>query len=190
MTVRHEFRRQDIERAQLSGQRPQATQDQVQRDIYFRDEIHEWLMRCWSCTQDGSDDGHELFKCPYGYNSEAKAWWKRMRAFKDGIRYVDYSAHFTYGMPQSICPKGDPTKEISRTKEAEGICDQYRHTLLPMVAMMLFSQKTDPEIHTAWDRRLQHHGVDSTDESQLKRYFGGMAVGIGAQQSQLVQEFI
>jgi hypothetical protein len=73
-----------------------------------------------------SDDGHELFKCPYGYNSEAKAWWKRMRAFKDGIRYVDYSAHFTYGMPQSICPKGDPTKEISRTKEAEGICCNRR----------------------------------------------------------------
>ena len=113
-----------------------------------------------------------------------------MRAFQDGIRYVDYSAHFPCGMPQSICPKGDPTKAVSRTKEAQGRCDQYRHTLLPMVAMMLFSQKTDPQIRTAWDRWLQHHGVDSTDEGQLKRYFGGIVVGIQAQQSQLVQEFI
>jgi hypothetical protein len=112
-----------------------------------------------------------------------------MRAL-DGIRYVDYSAHFPCGMPQSICPKGDPTKDVSRTKEAQGICDQYRHTLLPMVAMMLFSQKANPEIRRAWDHRLQHAGVDSTDEGQLKQYFGGMAVGIGAQQSQLVQEFI
>jgi hypothetical protein len=103
-----------------------------------------------------------------------------MRAF-NGIHYVDYSAHFPYRMPQSICPKGDPTKDVSRTKEAQGIYDQYRHTLLPMVAMMLFSQKTEPEIRTAWDRRLQHTGVDSTDKGQLKRYFGGMAVGIGAQ---------
>jgi hypothetical protein len=189
MAVRHEFRRQDIQRAQLSSQRPEARQDQIQRDMYFQSEIGRWLMRCWSCAQEGRDDGHELFRCPWGYNIEAKAWWKRMRAF-DGIRYQDYSAHFRCGMPQSICPQGDPSKAISRTTEAQQRCEQYRHTLLPMVAMMLFSQKTHAEIRTAWDRRLQYVGVDSTDEEQLKRYFGGMAEEIACQQSRLVQEFI
>jgi hypothetical protein len=51
-------------------------------------------------------------------------------------------------------------------------------------------QPADPQIRRAWDRQLQHTRVDSTDEGQIKRYFGEIVVGIGAQQSQLVQEFI
>jgi hypothetical protein len=135
------------------------------------------------------DDDHTLFACWQSFNREAKAWWKRMRGFQ-GIRYQHYSAHFPCGMPQSICPAGDPSQAGSRTKEAQQQCQQYRETLLPMVAMMLFSERTQVEIRAVWDRRLAGAGVNSGDEEQVKQYFGRMADGIASQQSQLVQEFI
>ena len=112
-----------------------------------------------------------------------------MRGFH-GIRYQDYSAHFLCGMPQSICPAGDLSKVGSRSKEAQQQCQQYRETLLPMVAMMLYSERTKADIRVVWDRRLEGEGVHSGDEEQVQQYFGRMAVGIASQQSQLVQEFI
>lgn len=108
-----------------------------------------------------------------------------MRGF-NGIRYQDYSAHFPCGMPQSICPAGDPSKVGSRSKEAQQQYQQYRETLLPIVAMMLFSERTNMEIRAVWDRRLESKGVHSEDEEQVKQYFRRIAVRIASQQSQIV----
>lgn len=140
------IRGQDIQRAQFARQRPQAGQIHIQDNQYFQDEIVRWYERCWTCAQDGMDDQHELFRCWADLNQAAKAWWVQVRK---EIRYEAYSAHYWCGMPQAMCPRGDPSKVQADTAEARTQCDRYRTTLGPMVAMMLYSRKTHPAIRTA-----------------------------------------
>lgn len=191
--IRHEFRQQDIQRAQLSQRHGGEAGKRLQDEEFLISEIETWVNRCWTCAQGGCDDGHEMYRCWYGegVNREIarvnKEWMQRIRR---QIKYEGFTAHYWCGLPQYICGRADP-----KVKQSEGMvkqCDGYRTALIPTVAMMVNGPHADSEIRERWFQRLAENGVANAahDDDGLIRYLGQMAKGTGQKRSQLTEEFI
>lgn len=183
--IRHEFRRQDIERAELSQYRHREAHESAREEGFLLQEVRQWVERCWTCAQAGRDDGHELFRCYQVDNREAREWMFQSRK---RMNYPGYVAHYHCGMPQSICKRADPKMRDDAAAKDE--CEAMRTGLVPTFAMMLFSDMAHQGIREAWDKRLQHAGVDSQEPEQVFRWLARQAEGVPMKQSQLVQEFI
>lgn len=195
MAMRHKFREQDIQRAHIAQRHPGAAGRRFDDEDFLASEIEKWVNRCWTCTQMGYDDGHEMWRCGYTgagiINStipkESKDW---MTMVRKKIHYADYIAHYWCGMPQHICPLGD--HHADHSEDVQKRCQGYRTVLIPTIAMMVKGPKKDDEIQQRWFQRLEAQGVvnpESNDEGVI-RYLGQAVQGTAQKRSQLTEEFI
>jgi superfamily II DNA or RNA helicase len=193
IAIQHTFRQQDIQRAELCQQADGRAGQQYEDEEFLIREIEKWVDRCWTCSQGGRDDGHEMWKCWYGEGGSGKIaqaskdWMVKIRR---QISYDGFTAHFWCGMPQYICPRSDRRTEHSpQTVQA---CDGYRTALIPTIAMMVHGPHANAVIRERWFQRLSEHGVDNirANDTELIRYLGQMARNCGRKRAQITEEFI
>jgi hypothetical protein len=195
MAMRHKFREQDIQRAHIAQRHQGVAGARFDDEGFLASEVEQWVDRCWTCTQMGYDDGHEMWRCGYtgagimdgAIPKESKDWMTKVRK---AIQYSDYIAHYWCGMPQHICPLGDYNG--AHSMEVQQRCQGYRTVLIPMVAMMVKGPKKDDEIQQRWFQRLEARGVVNPErnDEEVIRYFGRAAQGTAQKRSQLTEEFI
>ena len=168
-----QFQQQDRQRQgvrQAVGQSQQA----MSRDLDFvQAQVHLWQDRCWHCTQQGRAAEHDLYQCPHGHQTAAKAWFSHVRRH---IKYAAFSGCFQCGLPQTICQRW----------QHGGSC-AYRGVVIAMIAMMVHGNGTEG-IRQAWQRRLRGFGVAAEDHAAVVRFLGQRHGA--AEVSELVQEFI
>jgi len=195
MYIRYQFRQQDIERARIAQRYPGPTEHRFEDEIFLAQEVEKWVHRCWICTQMGYNDGYEMWRCGYtgagmmdGTIPQASKDW--MVQVRRQIQYTDYSTYFGYGMPQYICPLGDPG--MVHGADVRARCAGYRTVLIPMIAMMVHGPRADGEVQQRWYQRLAVSGVVNPegDDAGIIRYLGQTAQGTGQKRSQLTEEFI
>lgn len=193
IAARHEFRQQDIQRAQFASRFPAASGHGFQDEEFLVEEVQRWVDRCWTCAQAGRDDGHELYRCFSGPAAERpvveanRQWMKKIRG---EIKYTGYTAHFWCGMPQDICPRANPKERNDEgTKQR---CDGYRTALIPTLVMMVYGPYADPEVQERWFQRLGEQGVQNARENQagLIGYLEQAAPNTAKKRTQLTEEFI
>ncbi|KAJ5109549.1 hypothetical protein N7532_002194 [Penicillium argentinense] len=192
--IRHQFRQQDIERAHIAQRHHGPAGPRFDDEAFLVSEVEKWVHRCWTCTQRGYDDAHEMWRCGFtgagGASREIQANKDWMKMVRGKVQYANYTAHFPCGMPQHICPLGD--HHADHSEEVQERCRGYRTVLIPMVAMMGKGPQRDAEVTQRWYQRLASRGVvdpERNDEG-LIQYFGQRAPGTAQKRSQLTEEFI
>ena len=190
---RHRFRQQDIKRARLADRHEGAASQRFQDEEYLEQELERWFHRCWTCTQAGRDDRHEMFRC-WQWDAEYetlvqanKEWMKKIRR---QIKYSALAAHYHCGMPQHICPRADGT--IAHSPAVDARCEGFRTALIPMIAMMVKGPYAQQDIAQRWFQRVAEHGVPHGryDDRRLIEFLGQMACNTARKRAQITEEFI
>jgi len=168
-----QFQQQDRQRQGARWEFEQAQQAIAGSLEFLQAQVHLWRDRCWYCTQHGFNSEHDLYQCPYGNDTGAKAWFLHVRR---NIIYARFSGCYQCGLPQTICERW----------KYKGSCI-YRGVMISMVAMMVHGDRTEG-IRQAWQRRLQAFGVDIEDRTAVVGFLGQRH---GAEEvNELVQEFL
>jgi superfamily II DNA helicase RecQ len=190
---RHRIRQQDIKRARLDDRHDGTASQRFQDEEFLVQELERWFHRCWTCTQAGRDDRHEMFRC-WGWEQEYEAlvqtnkrWMHKIRR---EIRYSAFTTHYHCGMPQHICPRADGRIEHSAAVQER--CQGFRTALIPTIAMMVKGPYANPAISQRWFQRVAAQGVPDGryDDTGLIGFLGQMAGGTARKRAQITEEFI
>ena len=168
-----QFQQQDRQRQGARWEFEQAQQAIAGSLEFLQAQVHLWRDRCWYCTQHGFNSEHDLYQCPYGNDTGAKAWFLHVRR---NIIYARFSGCYQCGLPQTICERW----------KYKGSCI-YRGVMISMVAMMVHGDRTEG-IRQAWQRRLQAFGVDIEDRTAVVGFLGQRHRA--EEVNELVQEFL
>ena len=168
-----QFQQQDRQRQGVRQSFEQSQQTISSQLEFLQAQVHSWRDRCWYCTQKRFTAAHDLYQCPHGNRTAAKAWFLHVRRH---IQYAPFSGCFQCGLPQVIC----------RQWQHQGQC-AYRGVMISMIAMMVHGDGTEA-VRQAWQRRLDGFGVDAEDRTAVVGFLGRRH---GAEEvNELVQEFV